>query len=74
MQQRAGPKNTVQTVVSPQRAHAENLARGTGSPLRSRHGNWFLHLGRPKAQFLTRNGVDLVFETDLLYLDVTNPR
>mgnify|MGYP001259762218 FL=1 len=32
MQQRAGQAVAVQTVVSRQRAHAENRARGTGSP------------------------------------------
>ena len=40
--------------------------------LRRKDGCWLLH--RPfKAPNLVRNGIDLAFETDPLYLDVNNP-
>jgi len=61
-------------VVNPQRAKAENEAGGTGSPCIGDEMAVGRISGPLLKENLIRNGIDLAFETDLLYLDVNNQR
>jgi hypothetical protein len=61
-------------VVNPQRAQAENEAGGTGSPCIGDEMAVGRISGPLLKENLIRNGIDLAFETDLLYLDVNNQR
>lgn len=61
-------------MVNPQRAKAENEAGGTGSPCIGDEMAVGRISGPLLKENLIRNGIDLAFETDLLYLDVNNQR